>query len=81
MFREWIDVDLAVKEETFLDENNNAFNCYILINKTKEFIVKALRVVKDYIAVMEGDGKKILMLCMMSSHGFIAQNEQVIVCN
>ena len=80
-FREWIDVDLPVKEETFLDENNNAFNCYILINKTKEFIVKALRVVKKYIADMETKGKKILMLCMMSGHGFIAQNEQVIVCN
>ena len=74
-FREWIDADLPVKEETFLDDNNRAFNSYILINKTKEYIVKALRVVKDYIADMESKGKKILMLCMMGSHGFIAQNE------
>ena len=74
-FREWRDVDLPVKEETFKDENDIAFNSYILINKTKEFIVKALRVVKDYIADMEKKRKKILMICMMSGHGFIAQNE------
>ena len=43
--------------------------------------MKALRVVRDYIAEMEKNGKKILLLSLMSGHGFIAQNEQVIVCN
>ena len=43
--------------------------------------MKALRVVKDYIAEMEKKGKKVLMLCMMSSHGFIAKNEQGLKSN
>ena len=30
---------------------------------------------------MEEEGKKVLILCLMGSHGFIVKNEQVIVCN
>ena len=53
-FREWQDSGKELKEESFLDENTKtAFNSYILINKTMEYIVKALRVVKDYIAEKE----------------------------
>ena len=37
------------EKETFLDNSGKAFNCYILINKDMKYIVKALRVVKDYI--------------------------------
>ena len=53
-FREWKDQGKELNEESFLDKNTNtAFNSYILINKTMEYIVKALRVVKDYIAQKE----------------------------
>ena len=30
---------------------------------------------------MEKEGKKILIMCLMGSHGFIVNNEQAIVCN
>ena len=53
-FREWIDHGKEVDEETFVDETTKtAFNSYILINKTMQYIVKALRVVKNYISEME----------------------------
>ena len=45
-------------EETFLNQNNEAYNCYVLINKPMRTIVKALRVINDYISVQERKGKK-----------------------
>lgn len=69
------------KNETFLDENGKAYNCYILTNKDMKYIVKALRVVKDYIKQQEEAGKKILLISLMAGHGMIADNEQVLLCN
>ena len=63
-FRVWDDLEKSAEEETFLDyKNNTAFNCYTLINKDMKYIVKALRVVKDYISEKEKEGKRILMIC------------------
>ena len=36
-------------KETFKDKDGNAYNCYILINKGMEYIVKCLKVIRDYI--------------------------------
>ena len=36
-------------KETFKDKDGKAFNCYILINKGMEYIVKCLKVIRDYI--------------------------------
>ena len=63
-FRVWQDQGKSADEETFLDEKSNkAFNCYTLINKEMKYIVKALRVVKDYISDKEKEGKRILLFC------------------
>ena len=60
----WQDQGKSANEETFLeDKSKTAFNCYMLIDKEMEYIVKALRVVKDYISEMEEKGKRILLIC------------------
>ena len=69
------------EKETFLDDSGKAYNCYILINKDMKYIVKALRVVKDYIKQQEEAGKKVLLISLMAGHGMIADNEQVLLCN
>ena len=55
--------------ETFLNQNNEAYNCYVLINKPMRTIVKALRVINDYISDQERKGKKILLISLFASHG------------
>ena len=63
-FRVWRDQGKKANKETFLDEKSKtAFNCYMLIDKDMKYIVKALRVVKDYISEMEEKGKRILLIC------------------
>ena len=53
-FRRFVPKDptnAEAENETFLDDSNKAYNCYILINKDMKYIVKALRVIKLDIAL------------------------------
>ena len=68
-------------KETFKDKDGKAFNCYILINKGMEYIVKCLKVIRDYIKEQEKLGKKIFLISLMAGHGMIHNNDQVLLCN
>ena len=68
-------------KETFKDKDGKAFNCYILINKGMEYIVKCLKVIRDYIKEQEKKGKKIFLISLMAGHGMIHNNDQVLLCN
>ena len=61
--------DKTDDEETFLNQNKEAYNCYVLINKPMRTIVKALRVIYDYISEQERKGKKILLISLIAGHG------------
>ena len=73
--------EVEADDESFLDEKGKAYNCYILVNKDMKYIIKALRVVRDYIKQQEKEGKKILLVSLMAGHGMIANNDQVLLCN
>ena len=62
-------------KETFRDKDGKAFNCYILINKGMEYIVKCLKVIRDYIKEQEKLGKKIFLISLMAGHGMIHNND------
>ena len=61
--------DKTDDEETFLNQNKEAYNCYVLIDKPMRTIVKALRVIYDYISEQERKGKKILLISLIAGHG------------
>ena len=46
-----------------------------------EYIVKAIRVIKEYIAKREKEGKKVLLFSLVAGHGMILNNHQVLLCN
>ena len=46
-----------------------------------EYIVRVLRLVRDYIKELAGQGKKVVLFSLMAGHGMIVNNEQVLLCN
>jgi hypothetical protein len=78
VFREFVPEDENNDDpakETFKDKDGKAFNCYILINKGMEYIVKCLKVIRDYIKEQEKLGKKIFLISLMAGHGMIHNND------
>ena len=80
-FRRFEQKNELPEEKDIRDASGKAYNCFILKDANMEYIVRVLRLIRDYIREQSNSGKKVVLFTLVAGHGMIVDNEQVVLCN
>ena len=80
-FRRFKPTEKLPEEEDLKDASGSFYNCFILKDANMEYIVRVLRLIRDYIKKQSKSGKKVVLFTLVAGHGMIVDNEQVVLCN
>ena len=80
-FRRFKQTNELPEKKDIEDASGKAYNCFILKDANMEYIVRVLRLIRDYIREQSKKGKKVVLFTLVAGHGMIVDNEQVVLCN